>query len=95
MKEYHFGVMLQRRELNLVLRKTGMIVRQVQFGRFFRESTVRISKVLLEIMKGISNIILQVMCLMDGHFNNLTRLEKNFSESSYKARELNLVFKND
>ena len=44
MKEYHFGVMLQSRELNLVLRKTGMIVRQVQFARFFRESTVRISK---------------------------------------------------
>ena len=61
MKEYQFGVMLQSRELNLLLRKTGMIVRQVQFARYFRESTVRISKFLLETMKGISNIILQVM----------------------------------
>ena len=48
MKEYHFGAILQSRELNLVLRKTGMIVRQVQFARFFRESTVRISKFLLD-----------------------------------------------
>ena len=61
MKEYHFGVMLQSRELNLVLRKTGMIARQIQFASFLRESTVRISKFLLETMKGISNIILQVM----------------------------------
>ena len=61
MEEYHLGVMLQIRELNLVLRKTGMIVRQVQFASFFCESTVRISRFLLETMKGISNIILQVM----------------------------------
>ena len=60
MKKYHFGVMLQSRELNPLLRKTGMIVRQVQFASFFRESTVRISKFLLKTMKGISNIILQV-----------------------------------
>ena len=61
MKEYHFGVMLQSRELNLVLRKTGTIVRQVQFASLFRESAVRISKFLPETMKGILNIILQVM----------------------------------
>ena len=61
MKKYHFGVMLQSHELNHVLRKTEMIVRQVRFARFFRKSTVRISKFLRETMKGISNIILQVM----------------------------------
>ena len=44
MKKYHFEVKLQSRELNLVLRKTGMIVRQVWFARFFRKSTVPISK---------------------------------------------------
>ena len=62
MKKYYFGVMLQSREPNLVLITTGMIVRQVRFARFFRESTVRISKFVRETMKGISNIILQVMC---------------------------------
>ena len=46
MKEYHFGVILQSRELTeSCAEKTGMIVRQVQFARFFRESAVRISKV--------------------------------------------------
>ena len=32
MKNYHFGVKLQSRELNLVLRKTAMIVREVPLG---------------------------------------------------------------
>ena len=30
-EKYHFGVKLQSRELNFVLRKTQMIVRQVPF----------------------------------------------------------------
>ena len=45
MKIYYFGVELQSGELNLVLRKTAMIVRQVPLvkkGRF-RKSTVWIS----------------------------------------------------
>ena len=31
-KKYHFGVELQSHELNLVLRKTAMIVREVPFA---------------------------------------------------------------
>ena len=57
MKEYHFGVMLQSRELNLVLRETGMIVRQIQSASFFLESTVLISKFLLETMKEYYTLI--------------------------------------
>ena len=36
-------------------------------------------------MKGVSNIIFQVMFYMDGHFNNSRRLKITFLESSYKA----------
>ena len=51
---------LQSRELNLALRKT----------------TVRISKFLGQILKGMSNIILQLMFSIVGDFNNL-RNSKN------------------
>ena len=54
-KKINFRVELQSRELNLALRKT----------------TVRISKFLGEILKGMSNIILQLMLSIDGDCNNL------------------------
>ena len=55
-KKIYFRVELQNHELNLALRKT----------------TVRISKILGEILKGISkNILLQLMFFIDGDYNNL------------------------
>ena len=62
MKKYHFGVNLRSRELNLVLRETAMITRQVslQEGRS-RKVSARISKFSFEIMKGQSKVIVQVI----------------------------------
>ena len=54
-KKIDFRVELRSRELNLVLRKT----------------TVRISKFSREILKGMSNIPLQLMFSIDGDYNNL------------------------
>ena len=54
-KKINFRVELQSRELNLVLRKTA----------------VRISKFLRKILKGMSNIVLQLMFSIDGDYNNL------------------------
>ena len=54
-KKKNSRVELQSRELILALRKT----------------TVRISKFLEEILKGMSNIILQLMFSIDGDYNNL------------------------
>ena len=59
-KKINFRVELQSRELNLALRKT----------------TVRISKFWGEILKGMSNILLQLMFSIDGDYNNL-RNSKN------------------
>ena len=59
-KKINFRVELQSHELNLALRKT----------------IVRISKFLGEILKGISNILLQLMFSIDGDYNNL-RNSKN------------------
>ena len=59
-KKINFRVELQSRELNLALRKT----------------TIRISKFWGEILKGMSNIILQLMFAIDEHHNNL-RNSKN------------------
>ena len=68
-KKYHFGVKLQSRELNLVLRKTTMIVRQEPFAaRLFSSGFQSFGG--LEIMKGQSSIIFQVIFHIDGHFNN-------------------------
>ena len=63
MKKYHFGVKLQSRELNLVLRKTAMIVREVPLGLGqFRKSPDFFEyspdfKVFRVIMQDKSNII--------------------------------------
>ena len=59
-KKINFRVELQGLELNLALRKT----------------TVRISKFLGEILKGMSNILLWLMFSIDGDYNNL-RNSKN------------------
>ena len=77
---------LQSRELNLVLRKTAIIVRQVQLanGRF-RESAFRISKPFGEIMKGHSKIIVQLIFNISGDFNNSREPKNKVLESSYKA----------
>ena len=75
---------LQSRELNLVQRKTAIIVRQVQNGRF-RKSAFRISKPFGEIMKGHSKIIVQVIFDINGAFNNSREPKNKFLESSYKA----------
>ena len=73
MKKYHHRHELQSRELNLVLRKTAMIVRQVtdrlQEGGL-RKSVVRISKVFGEVMKAKLKIIVQVIFHIDENFNN-------------------------
>ena len=68
MKKYHSGVELQSRELNLVLRKTEKL--SLQEGSSC-QSTVRISKFFGEILKKMSNIILQMMFSIDGDYNNL------------------------
>ena len=59
-KKKYYRVESQSRELNLALRKT----------------IVRISKFLVEILKGMSNINLQLMFSIDGDYNNL-RNSKN------------------
>ena len=73
MKKYNSGLELQSRDVNLVLRKTSMIIRQVPFafqeGRF-RKGTVRILKFFSEIMKDQSKIIFQVIFYIDQDFNN-------------------------
>ena len=54
-KKINSRVELQSRELNLALKKI----------------TVRISKFVGEILKGMSNIILQLMFSINGDYNNL------------------------
>ena len=68
MTKYYFGVKLQNRELNLVLKKTA---RQVpsQNGSFYK-SAVWISKHFGKIIKDQSKIILQVIFHINGDFNN-------------------------
>ena len=75
MKKYHFGEKLQSREL---LRKTAIIVREESFlTRPFSQSTVRISKFFWEILKGMSNITLQLMFSIDGDYYNLNNLRNS------------------
>ena len=76
MKKYHVGVDLQNLELNLVLRKHAMIVRNYLH---------RIA-VLLKVLSQ-SKFILQVMFHINRDFNNLARLKNKFSKSSYKVRQ--------
>ena len=72
MKKYHFGEKLPNRELNPVLRKTAIIVREEQFlTRRFWQSTARIGRFSGEILKGMSNIILQLMFSVNRDYNNL------------------------
>ena len=66
MKNYHFGVKLQSRELNLVLRKTAMIVREVPFATRsiplkvrISLSTVRISK-FFEVFQSICSTSMKI-----------------------------------
>ena len=70
MKTYHFGVKLQSRELNLVLRKTEMIVTGAVCNKVVFLKYCLDFKVYSEIMYTISNIIFQVMSYMGGDFNN-------------------------
>ena len=67
-KKYYFGVELQSRELNLVLRKTAKLSLQEDSSC---KSTVRISKFFGEILKTMSNVILQLIFSIDGDYNNL------------------------
>ena len=84
MKKCHFGEKLQSRRLILVLRKTGIIVREEPFlTRPFSKSTVRISKFFREIMKGISKFIFSVMFYVAENFNNSRALKNAFLELSY------------
>ena len=68
-RKYISRVELQSPELNLALRKT----------------TVRISKFWGEILKGMSNIILQLMFSIDGDYNELRNSKNTLLSSSYKA----------
>ena len=68
-KEINSRVELQSRELNLALRKT----------------TVRISKFLGEILKGMSNIILELMFSIDGDHNNFRNSKNTLFQLSYQA----------
>ena len=57
-EKYDFGVELQSHELNSLLRKTAMIVRQISFAkRRFRNSSVRISRFFREIVKDKSKLV--------------------------------------
>ena len=56
----------------------------------FRKSAVRISKYFVEIMKGQSKIIFQVIFHIDGDFNNSRKWKNTVVESSFKA--VNWIF---
>ena len=83
MKKYHFGEKLQNRELNLVLRKTAIIVisNQAVFVKYCPDFKV----FFLETMKGISNFVFSLMSYMVGHFNNSRAFKNTFLKLSYKA----------
>ena len=68
-KKINFRVELQSHELNLALRKT----------------TVQISKFWGEILKGMSNILLQLMFSINGDYNNLKNSKNTLLQSSYQA----------
>ena len=87
---YHVGMKLQSRELNLVLRKTAIIV-TIMSDRYnlqncrFRKNAFRISKPFGEIMKGHSKLIVQVIFHINGDFNNSREPKNRILESSYKV----------
>ena len=81
MKKYHFGEKLQNRELNLVLRKTAIVVisKKAVFVKYRPDFKVFIR----EIMKGISKFIFSVMSYMVGGFNNSRALKIPFGVELY------------
>ena len=83
MKKYHFGVKLQSRELNLVLKK--LRDRYHLHNGSYRKSAAWISKHFGKIIKDQSKIVLQVIFHINGNFNNSRKLRNTILDSSYKA----------
>ena len=86
-KKYRFGDKLQSRELTLGLRKTTIIVRNYLYSTTCssRKSTVQISKFFRDVMHDYSNIIFQVIFLIDEDFNNSRKSKTTILELSCKA----------